>query len=1051
MEKTNLLKKRTRLNLAFLVSLFSMMVSAQQIKVSGVVKSDTGMSIPGVTIIEKGTKNGTNTDFDGKYTILVSSKATLIFSSIGMSSQEKSVNGQTTVNVALKESATGLNEVVVTGYQTQKKADLTGAVTVIKMSDIKESTSGNVLQALQGKVPGVLITTNGDPGAGATVRIRGGSTLVSGSNDPLYVIDGVPTTGGIELLNPNDIESMQVLKDASSSSIYGSRASNGVILITTKKGKKGESKIEFSDYLSVQNYTTKLNVLNTYQRGLVNWQASVNDGLTPTSPVYNYQWHAGANGTPILDKILLPEYIDPAHTMRPADTKWFDQVSQKGIIRSYNLNFSNGNEKGNSMISLNYFDHDGIIKESNAKKIIARINTDYNFLDNKLKIGENLSVSYINNTLIPVSDVMYLSLVQQPVVPVYSVDGGWGGPSPGMTDRHNPVRLIEDNKQNVAKTARVFGNVFADLQIVKGLNFRTNYGVDYTENYTRAMDYSYASGFLISDINRVTTSQSHNIAWTWSNTLDYKLEKGKHSADIIVGTEAMQAKYESFYASKEGFVIQDPNYMFLDAGTKNPLNGGSGAGNSLFSYFSKVNYAFNKKYLATATVRRDGSSRFGKDNLYGTFPAFSGGWRLSEENFVKKSLPIINDLKLRGGWGITGNQEISNQAIYSIYNSNYGSDPTWGFDSGTAYNISGHQTGSLPSGYVKINDGNATLKWEQASQTNVGIDFGLFDQSLYGSFDYFKKNTKDILIQPPYLAVKGDGGNQWENGATLQNNGWEFLIGYNKKLSNGLEINLAVNASSYKRLVTSLPESVLTGYPGDPANGKSIVGHSDLAMFGYVVDGIFKNQDEVDKSAAQNGKGIGRLRYKDIGGLDANGKYVNKPDGVINDLDRTWIGDSNPKYEMGYNLTFKYKGFDLNVFFQGIMNVDVYNQYKALTDFTSIVTGGNYGSRTLNAWSPSNPNSTIPSLTLTDTNNEARFSTYFIENGSYLKLRNLRLGYNIPTKVIEKLKLKSARFYLQGQNLLTLKSNGFTGVDPESPGSAYPNPATYTIGVNLTL
>lgn len=1053
MRKKNRLKKNVSFKFTLLLSLFSIMVTAQQIKISGVVKTTKGELLPGVSIIEKGTQNGVNTDIDGNYTIAVDKNATLVFSFIGMLTQEVKVAGKKSIEVTLNESSIGLNEVIVTGYQSQKKADLTGAVSVVDMDDLKEATSGNALKSLQGQVAGVYITTDGNPGSYATVRIRGGSSL--GFNDPLYVIDGTPTTGGIELLNPNDIESMQVLKDASSSSIYGSRASNGVILITTKKGKSGKSKIELSSFLTSQFFTSQLDVLNTYDRGKVNWQAAINDGITPSSQTYSYQWHTDSNGKAVLDNILLPEFIDEAHTMRPADTKWYDVVTQQSLIQSYNLSFTNGNDKGNSMFSMNYYNHDGIIKESSSKKITARMNADYNFLDGKLKVGENFTGSFTKNIDIPVGDVMYLSLVQQPVIPVYSEDGGWGGPAPGMTDRHNPLRLIEQNKQNHSKTARMFGNVFADLEIIKGLNLKTNYGIDYTENYYRRLDYKYVSGFLISDINRVSTSQWHNLAWNWTNTLNYKFEKGKHNLDAIIGTEAIKAQFEEFSASRQGFVIQDPNYMFLNAGTEAILNGGSGAGNSLFSYFGKINYSYNNKYLATATVRRDGSSRFGKNNLYGVFPAFSAGWRISEEDFIKNSLPTISNLKLRAGWGLTGNQEINNEAIYSIYRSDYGSDPTWNFDSGTAYSISGADSGTLPSGYRRIRQANPLLKWEQASQMNVGLDFGFFNNSLYGSYDYFNKKTKDILIEPPYLAVVGEGGNQYVNGATLENTGWELVLGYNKDLANGLGIDVSANISSYKRKITSLPESVLTGYPGDPANGKSVLGHSDLEMFGFVADGIFKSQDEVDNSAIQNGKDVGRIRYKDIGGLDENGKYVNIPDGKIDNLDRTWLGDRNPDYIVGLNSTFSYKGFDLNIFFQGIIGVDVYNEYKHLTDFSSIWPGGNYGARTLKAWSPENPNSTIPSVTLTDTNNEGRYSSYFIENGSYLKLRNLKLGYTLPENITKSLKISSIRFYVQGQNLLTIKDNKgknqFTGVDPESPGFAYPIPASYTIGANLTF
>jgi TonB-linked SusC/RagA family outer membrane protein len=539
------------------------------------------------------------------------------------------------------------------------------------------------------------VQTDGNPGGGTTVRIRGGSTL--NDNNPLYIIDGTPTPGGINFLNPNDIESMQVLKDASASSIYGARANNGVILITTKKGQSGKSRIEFRSSATMEYYPNQLDVLNTYDRGLVNWQASINDGKTPTSPIYDYEWHTNEAGVAELDKILLPEFIDPAKTMRPANTNWYDEVTQASLIQNYSLSISNGNDWGNSLFSNNYFDHDGIIKETNSNKITARVNSDYNFFDGKLKIGENLAVSKINNTQIPTGDVMYLALVQQPVVPVYSVDGGWGGPAPGMTDRHNPVRMIEQNKQNIEKRGKVFGNLFAEINLIEGLKLRSSFGVDYNQAYLRKMDYSYESGFLISDITRNTTSQSHNLAWTWTNTANYEFKTGKHDFDVLAGSEAIKYEDEWFYGSKEGFALEDPTYMFLNAGSEKPLNGGGGASNSLFSVFGKVNYSFDQKYLASATFRRDGSSRFGSEKKYGTFPAFSLGWRLSEEPFVQNALPMISNLKLRAGWGITGNQSMPNAAIYSTYTSVYGIDPTWTFDTGTAYDISGGDTGALPA------------------------------------------------------------------------------------------------------------------------------------------------------------------------------------------------------------------------------------------------------------------------------------------------------------------------------------------------------------------
>ena len=1028
----------------------------QQKSVSGKVTDSSGGPLPGVSVVLKGTTSGTITDSNGNYSLSgIPANATLQFSFVGMKTLEVSVGGKESINVTLTEEAIGLDEVVAVGYGTQRKADLTGAIGVVETKKLREAPTGNFMKALQGQVAGVYVKTDGSPSGAATVRIRGGSTMAGGFNDPLYIIDGIPTTSGIEQLNANDIESMQVLKDASAASIYGSRANNGVILITTKKGKAGVNKIEYSSYYTVQEYAKKLDVLNAYQRGFVNWRAAINDGLTPSSNIYNYQWHRDANNVAVLDKILLPEFIDPSQTMRPADTKWIDEVSHPGFLQSQNLTLTNGSEKGTMLLSLNYFNNSGIIKETEYKKYTGRINSDYNFLKGKLKVGENLSFSKINNVEIPIGDVMYLSLVQQPVVPVHSVDSAWGGPAPGMTDRHNPVRLIEDNKQNVSNSARIFGSLYADLEIMKNLNFRSNFGIDYTERYYRKMDYTYASGFLISDISRTTMSQDHNLAWTWSNTLNYKYKKDKHSVELLAGMEAIKAQFVTFYGSREGYVIQDNNYMYLNSGTSKFLNGGGGAANSLLSYFGKLNYSFFDRYLLSATIRRDGSSRFGKENQYGIFPAFSLGWRLSEESFIKNNLSSISNLKLRAGWGKTGNQEINNEAIYSIYKTDTGIDPTWDFDSGTSYDISGSDGGAIPSGFRKIREGNSLLKWEEATQTNLGLDFGLFKQKITGSIDYFKKDTKNILIEPPYLAAKGEGGNQWVNGASLGVKGLELVLGYDTKFDNGIELSLSGSISSYKREITYLPEDVLTGYPGDPANGKSVLGHSDLAQFGYVADGLFQNQAEVDAYAAQPGKAVGRIRYNDIGGLDAKGKYVNKPDGVVNALDRTWLGDPNPKFEYGININLAWKGFDCVAFFQGISGSKVYNDYKHLTDFTSIWQGTNFGTRTLDAWSSTNTGSTIPMLTLTDTNNESRYSSYFIENGSYLKLRNLQLGYTIPKRIMDYVKISSARVYIQGQNLFTIKdtkgSDQYTGVDPENPNFAYPIPRTLTLGVNLNF
>lgn len=1008
--------------------------SAQQKKVTGTVtEKNTGIPLPGVSVQSPST--AVITDSTGKFSILSSTNETLTFSYIGMKVFTAKVPASGNIIVEMDRDASNLNEVVVTGYQAQKKADLTGAVSVVDVEAIRDVPLGNPVKALQGRVPGVFITTDGSPSGGATVRIRGIGTL--GNNDPLYVIDGVPTKRGLQELNQDDIASIQVLKDASSATIYGSRAANGVIIVTTKKARKGFTRVDFDASLSTQDYTTKQKTLNADGRGRAYWQAAVNDRTNPNNnQIYQYDWNGDYNN-PVLNKIIYPEFIDGAKTMRPADTYWYDQIEQTAIIQQYNVSVSSGSERGSALFSLGYYDNKGIVRESNNKKITARLNSDYSFFKNKLKIGENLNFSYIRNTLIPIGDVLFTSLVQQPVVPVHTVEGGWGGPAPGMTDRHNPVRLIEDNKQNLNHFYRVFGNVYADVDILPDLHFRSSVGIDYNGNYQRTLRKSYVSGFLSDPSNQTSTNQGYDGNWLWQNTLNYKLELDKHRFEFLAGHEQIKYMNQSFYASRQGYALENIDYAYLDAGSSNKDNGGGGSGYALLSYFGKINYAYADRYLASATLRRDGSSRFGKEYRYGTFPAFSLGWRISEEAFMKKQ-HIISDLKLRYGWGKSGNQEIANNATYALYASIYGVDPTWGFDNGSAYDIGGSGSGQLPSGFTRIQQGNDSLRWEGTEEANFGLDFGLLENRLTGSVDYFIKKTSDILISPGYLAVQGEGGNYWFNGASMQNKGWEVLLSYNGNITKDLRFTVTGNFSTYNNKVTYLPTQVLTSYPGNGTD-KTILGRSINSSFGYIADGLFTTQKELDESPAQVGKGLGRIRYRDLNG-----------DNIIDDKDRDFIADGNPDFLYGLNVELSYKNFDLSFFLQGVQGIDVNNTFKTFTDFSSLWVGSNWGDRTLSAWTPTNTGSTIPALTLVNRNNEGRSSTYFFENGSYMKLRNIQLGYNLKN-ALRNVGVQTARVFLQGSNLITIKSKGFTAADPEAPGTSFPIPAIVTAGFNVSF
>jgi TonB-linked SusC/RagA family outer membrane protein len=966
---------------------------------------------------------------------------TLVFNYPDYSTQEIVVDERNIFNIVLaSEKVKSIEEVIVTGYTKQKKSDITGAVSVIEMKDLNKQSEPNPIKSLQGRVAGVNITTDGSPsGSNTKVLIRGVGTL--NNTDPLYVIDGVPTKSGMQELNPGDIESMQVLKDASSASIYGSRAANGVIIITTKKGKKGKTRIDLNYYTSFSQYARKTPVLDAQQFGRVLWQANINDGLNPNSNnlSYNFDWNV-QNGIPTLNSVNIPEYLDPAKTIKSANTNWFDEVSQTGQANALDFSMSSASDKGASFFSLGYYDNDGVVKLTDFKRLTARVNTSYNFFDGKLKIGENFTYTKTNEVMDP--GVLDPALRALPIIPVHTVDGiGWGGPVGGMNDRQNPVRLLEYNKDNAQKYQRFFGNAYAELKVVKDLTLRSSFGIDFSNYYKRALQRSYVSGFLQNQKNAVNIDESTTQKWTWSNTAQYTAKAGNHHFDLLGGMEMYNDQFDNTWLRKEGFLVENPDYMYPDAGTGDAFNGGTSTVYSLLSYFGKFSYDYDNRYLFSATLRYDGSSRFGKNNRFGTFPAFSLGWRINKEKFAQDLIPFFSDLRVRAGWGQTGNQEISNQAVYSLYIANYaGGNPTWATSYGTAYDISGVGSGLLPSGFIATQTKNDDLRWETTTQTNLGLDFGFFNQKLTGSVDVYQKRTKDILVLPPYLGVIGEGGNRWINGASMENKGLEVALSYQNETSGGFRYEVAGNFSINRNKITELPQAVVNNYGGNGTTD-NILGRPINSMYGYVADGLFRTQSEVDNSAAQSGKGLGRIRYADLNG-----------DGIINDKDRTWIGNPNPGFMYGLNINFSYKNFDLSTFWQGITDIDVINAKKYQTDFWSVDdVGSNKGSRLLNAWSPQNPNSDIPALTTIDSNAESRFSTYYVENGSYLKLRVLQLGYTLPKSILENYNMSNFRIYASVQNLLTIKSKSFTGIDPESPAFGYPLPITINFGVNFSL
>ena len=1034
---------KNKIFLSILALVVPLLTWSQTITVKGTVTENVfNEPVQGATVVETGTSNGVATDLDGNFTLTVSVKSTLTISFVGYKTQV--LQPQATMNVMLEENSELLNEMVVTGYTMQRKADLTGAVSVVSVDEIAKQNENNPIKALQGRVPGMNIMADGSPSGAATVRIRGIGTL--NNNDPLYIIDGVPTKAGMHELNGNDIESIQVLKDAASASIYGSRAANGVIIITTKRGKEGKVKINFDASVAIQTYAHKMDVLNAKEFGQVMWQGYVNDGLDPNQNGlgYHYDWSYNQQGVPVLNGITMSKYLDAAGTTPAADTDWFDKTTRTGVIQQYNVSLSNGSERGSSFFSLGYYKNKGIIKMTDFERFSARMNSDYKLLKigdrNIVTVGENFTVNRTSEVQAPGG---FLENVLQfnPSLPVRTVNGDYAGPVGGYPDRENPLARLDRNSDNRYTYWRMFGDAYLNINPFKDFNIKTTFGLDYAQKQQRIFQYPITEGTVANPINGVEAKQEHWTKWMWNAIATYNFEVGKHRGDAMVGTELNREDDVWFSGKKYDYMILNPDYMWPNAGVGEAEAYGSGGGYTLVSFFGKVNYTYADRYLASLTIRRDGSSRFGKNKRYGTFPSVSAGWRISEEKFMEKT-DWLDNLKLRASWGQTGNQEISNTARYTLYESNYGEAGFGGQSYGTSYDIAGTNGGqTLPSGFKRNQLGNDDLKWETTTQTNLGFDFGLFRNALYGSFEWYYKKTKDILVEMPGIGVMGEGCSQWINAGEMVNKGVEFNMGYRGNIGD-FQYDFTGNIGTYRNKVTKLPETIAARGTFGGNGVESVVGHPMGAQVGYVYDGIFKSQEEIDNHATQNGAGLGRIRWKDI-----------NSDGVINEKDQQWIYNPVPDFTWGLNIYLQYKNWDFTMFWQGVHGVDVISDLKRETDLWSglNISNLNKGDRLLNAWSPTNMGSNIPAISTMDNNNEKRVSSYFVENGSYAKLRTIQLGYNFPKSICEKMHMERLRMYLSAQNLFTIKSKSFTGVDPENANFGYPIPLNVTFGLNVSF
>lgn len=1026
--------------------LCSASVFAQNRIVQGkVLDKGTNQPLAGVSVQVKGTAKGTMTDENGNFQIIMDSETgVLVFSHTGKETMEYEVSGAGPVNISMENFNNMLEEVNI-GYMVQQKKDLTGSVALASAADIAKNPGSNALKSLQGKLSGVLINTNGgNPTEQINIRIRG-ITSLSGSVQPLIVLDGMPLEAlNLNDINANDIASIQILKDAASASIYGARASGGVVLIETKRGSIGRTTVSYDGSLSMEKIVSKPTLMDARGYGIMAFRAAAYDekiystDLESALPknAYNYVWHRNPDGLAILDDLSLTGFLDPDQRVATSNTNWLDQILQTGIRTNHQVSVASGNERSKSFFSIGYYNAQGTQIYTSFRKYSLRANNEYSLIKNRLKIGENLTLNYLK---LRDRNQQYPAMIMPPAVPVHDVDGGWAGAA-GFDDFGNPVRGLTNGKDNYNHFIKTIASGYADLTILRGLSAKTQFGIDYTNAYSRYIDKMWVETGARSSNgeNFVGNDQWHRVDYVWTNTLSYRLSSGVHDVNAVAGSEYTRYVFEGFNARREGLFLENRDFAHLGVATGSKQSLGSSADEyAYYSLFAKANYSYNNKYLLSGTIRRDGSSLFGLSNRYGIFPAVSAGWRLSNEPFLR-SVSFVSDLKLRASWGENGSvQGLPRGYTTTPFSTNY---------TATAYPIKGNETGELESGFYRVWIGNQDLKWETTSQLDFAVDYSLFDRRLNGSFGYYIKKTKDILVQTPYIAAMGEGGEPWINGASMNNRGIEFEMTYRNNPANKFQFSVSVNGGTYKTKIIDIPRDVINKYPGDGLKD-NVIGKSPNVVYGLVADGIFKSEDEVDSHVPQVGAAEGRIRYRDVNG-----------DGAFNEAtDRAYIAFLDPDFFGGATFDFSYGNFDLNFALQGVFGNDIINQWKYEADLwgISLPSGKNHPTRLYDAWYFDNISSDMPAATNVTANGEVRQSSYFIENGSYLKLRNIEIGYTLPRSISNRLSMQKFRAYIMAQNVLTLKKtwgkDKFTGFDPEMPNYGYLIPFIATFGVNVTF
>ncbi|MDP4202369.1 MAG: TonB-dependent receptor [Bacteroidota bacterium] len=973
--------------------------------VSGVVVDQKGEALIGVSIMIKGTSTGTITNVDGKFTLPATNikNPVLLVSYVGYNPQEVAAKGSS-LKIVMAESSKALEEIVVVGYGSQRKKDLTGSVSVVKTEDLSSLPVPSVSDAMQGRAAGVQVISSGTPGSDATFRIRGTGTI--NDSNPLFVIDGLPVSSGLNQLNMDDIESLQILKDASATAIYGSRGANGVVIITTKKGKGDKSHINFNYSFGLQEATHTIKMLNASQFATLHNEMMTNAGLAKN-----------------------PEYSSPESL--GAGTNWLDALFCTAPMHNYSFSYSGNSDKSSYYVSGNYLKQDGIVTNTGYSRYTFQLNTESKVLP-VLKFGNNLTLNHdikssgnysIKNTMLAL-----------PTQPIYRSNGNYSGPvAQPMWDGDivNPIGLAK-TVDNSTLGYNVMGSVFGELEIMKYLKLKSNFGLQANFWNSRSWAPKYAWDTSINSNSYLSEQYNKNLTWTWDNTLTFDKSFGLHRIGIMAGTSAQKNRYNYMNGSIQAFASDLTQQ--LSNGTLQPTIGGSTSSWALFSEMGRFNYAYNDKYLVTATIRRDGSSRFGSNNKYGLFPSVSLAWRASQEDFLK-NISFINDLKVRAGYGVTGNQEIGNYSFASSLNT-------------IKYNFNN----TVVSAVVPTVMPNPNVQWEQQKQANAGFDATLFNQRVDISLDAYIKRTDKMLVPMvvPVSTGYSDVNVPSINAGKMDNRGVEVTVN-TKNLTGKLKWNSSFNFSYNQNKVVTINDTV-------PMSSGSIGLNYNLALikagqpinefYGFKTDGIFQNQKEVDNHALQvpgndpyNRTSPGDIRFKDL-----------NHDGVINDQDRTYLGSPNPKFIFAMNNTFSYGGFDLSIFMQGVAGNKICNANRFWSEAMDVAQ--NQTTETLKRWTGEGTSTSMPRAVYNDPNKNTRPSDRYIEDGSYLRIKNVKLGYTLPTQTLKKIYLTNLRFYVSIENLCTFTK--YTGFDPEVgatgiDNNVYPVTKTYSIGVNIGL